>query len=657
MTQDAVLSAPARLTVRAGINERQFMESLKHLFAGKFATCGELMQNARRAGATGVDFTIDVAAKRLTVVDDGCGVQDFAALVELCTSKWDERTTLTDRPFGMGLFSLFFTGEHVRISSQGHALELTLDDIIAKREINVQPDPGAPLQGTRIVVDRLKDELLVGSTRIALRAQQGQFGEVGNLALVEAIATRAQGFSIPVRINGIECPRPAAQSALTGEHTSIGFVSIPGIHRPGALPRGAMGVTLFLQGLPIGAVRDEVSPSATIVHLANDSFIAKMPDRAYLYDHDASMRRINANLHAQVCEYLARRKAELPGDEFIIRHWEDCSAYDCLELTSDIPWVPLNELESVEVVSDNHEQVYAPRWIRVSSEEERLAKRIEFLVSREDVVSGRIKVWRDTPHSASEDADAAALLKVMQREKIHGCRSRLVDGHWLLALAPSTIDMQVGVRAINPGPSTTYEPYSWCEQVTIQLVESVQVSVTSTIDPQFRLDVEVRDDWILTAAPQESGDEVSDPPRGEARCLCLVAGDGGREHPVLALSDYCDENDDYREEWREHAEETWDALVSAIRGESLSKVIGSALYSASPRLSPPHAGHLVLIRAAARERRDYGSDSPQLQVLDLQDERFWQALSARIEAMDASLPLALRLRESLMCVDGEGFVN
>lgn len=50
-TTTATTQLSTGTAVRASINERKFFESMKHLFATSFSLIGELMQNARRAGA------------------------------------------------------------------------------------------------------------------------------------------------------------------------------------------------------------------------------------------------------------------------------------------------------------------------------------------------------------------------------------------------------------------------------------------------------------------------------------------------------------------------------------------------------------------------------------------------------------------------------
>jgi hypothetical protein len=78
----------------------------------------ELLQNARRAGATEVDidriFSDDGLILR--VRDDGRGIADSAKFLALGDSGWDETIARSEGPAGMGAFSL--AGRHVTVRSR-----------------------------------------------------------------------------------------------------------------------------------------------------------------------------------------------------------------------------------------------------------------------------------------------------------------------------------------------------------------------------------------------------------------------------------------------------------------------------------------------------------------------------------------------------------
>ena len=117
--------------IQAKVNER-LLTKASRLFTGTLAgRIVEILQNARRAGATQVHITNKNG--RVTVRDNGCGVKDFATLLDLGGSNWTppesppppESPTASDAdleasedPAGVGLFCL--APREVVVRSQGH---------------------------------------------------------------------------------------------------------------------------------------------------------------------------------------------------------------------------------------------------------------------------------------------------------------------------------------------------------------------------------------------------------------------------------------------------------------------------------------------------------------------------------------------------------
>lgn len=83
----------------------------------------EIMQNARRAGATEVRITNQDGL--VTIHDNGCGIDDFQKLLDLGNSGWDEKLEQGEDPAGVGLFSL--APREVTITSGNHTVTITPD--------------------------------------------------------------------------------------------------------------------------------------------------------------------------------------------------------------------------------------------------------------------------------------------------------------------------------------------------------------------------------------------------------------------------------------------------------------------------------------------------------------------------------------------------
>jgi len=91
-------------TIQAKVNVR-LLSKADRLFTGTVdGRIIEILQNARRAGATEVRITNKDGF--VTVQDNGCGIEDFQKLLDLGGSGWDEKMEAGEDPAGVGLFSL-----------------------------------------------------------------------------------------------------------------------------------------------------------------------------------------------------------------------------------------------------------------------------------------------------------------------------------------------------------------------------------------------------------------------------------------------------------------------------------------------------------------------------------------------------------------------
>ncbi len=77
----------------------------------------ELLQNARRAGATLVTISTKLVDKdhtQIALTDNGAGIADFQKLLIYGESDWEKEVEKREDPAGMGLFSLVHSGVTVR---------------------------------------------------------------------------------------------------------------------------------------------------------------------------------------------------------------------------------------------------------------------------------------------------------------------------------------------------------------------------------------------------------------------------------------------------------------------------------------------------------------------------------------------------------------
>ncbi len=124
----------------------------------------EILQNARRAGATTVNVSLEeIPAEPIhcvvTVEDNGIGIESFQNLVTLGRSGWDQETQDTEDPAGMGFFSLCQCG--VEVTSLSKTVTLSRDVFLGNADAEVKDHAYIP--GTRLRFTR-------PSTRLTLSA-------------------------------------------------------------------------------------------------------------------------------------------------------------------------------------------------------------------------------------------------------------------------------------------------------------------------------------------------------------------------------------------------------------------------------------------------------------------------------------------------------
>ena len=137
-------------TIQACVNPR-LLTKADRLFTGTLdGRIIEVLQNARRAGATKVTITNE--DDWITVKDNGQGIDDFAKLLDLGGSGWDEACEESEDPAGVGIFCL--APREVTIRSKCKMVTISKDGW-THEPIEVRKDPDPVRKGTIL---RFQDE-------------------------------------------------------------------------------------------------------------------------------------------------------------------------------------------------------------------------------------------------------------------------------------------------------------------------------------------------------------------------------------------------------------------------------------------------------------------------------------------------------------------
>ncbi len=178
-------------TIHATVNPR-LLAKANRLFTGTLAgRIVEILQNARRARATTVEITNRNGF--VTVRDNGRGIEDFATLLDLGGSGWEEAPESSEDPAGVGLFCL--APREVTVRSNGRMATISGDGWT-----------GAP-------VPILDDPDPVQGTELRFRDQPWSLSEVEIHAVFSGLN---------VTVDGEACPRLSFVSGQAAVHPELG---------------------------------------------------------------------------------------------------------------------------------------------------------------------------------------------------------------------------------------------------------------------------------------------------------------------------------------------------------------------------------------------------------------------------------------------------
>lgn len=511
-------------SITSGVNESRFLEHLRTLFSTSTTVLAECLQNGRRAGASSVVFDYDVSESSLTITDNGCGIADFRALVTVAESGWSQETMDSERPFGIGFFSVSFASESVRVESKGKQIQFSSEDLIAKRQIAVEPS--SFIGGTRITLQRCKlDAVKVGS----------------------ALANYAKGFAIPVVWQGEELPRPHAQANLVGMQTPVGFVHVPGIHVDAQVRFESMG-HVYCQGLPVqvaGFTGHYGPENRPVVHVDHLRYSPRMPDRDSLIDSQQASKDFDKELRAIWRGHLVAKKASMSAVDFVETYWSTASRAGCLDLMVDVPVLPSKVLyyvgETPMQRRDGDSFLYSSK----------------VQVTQAEVESGAVMLF--SSFDEEDRGDDFSRLMWAEKAKVLFLERELPAQHWAVPHLRDLAEEEVKVsgRVVAKGHFSG----GWCEG-DVKLVDKLAITIAGITHQ-------------LTEAVAVGSGEW-----GGSRTFLVPHGISRAGYVLRQASTYTDSNDSYCETDYEIDSDRFDDLVAILSGEPAVETLEKCLCSA-----------------------------------------------------------------------------
>lgn len=291
-------------TVAIKVNQDKLMQNLKFSFSNKSTILGEIMQNARRAGATSVKFETN-KSNDLIVLDNGKGISDFQNLFSVAESGWDIDIVKKERPFGMGWLSCLYGSESIYVESNGRCISGLSQSIIAGEGIEVS-DSKPIWKGKETY------------TKIVLSGFTLSFDE-----LKKSLNYLSAGFAINVYLNNELVERTDALSLVNSMPEKFHHVIVPQVGEL-FIPvkvECSMTARMYLQGLPVYEDRYIYSygHGYTVVHLDAENIFARMPDRDKLIDESIVLAKVHKAIHEFHLAQLIKMKDSLTPEQFATR--------------------------------------------------------------------------------------------------------------------------------------------------------------------------------------------------------------------------------------------------------------------------------------------------------------------------------------------------
>jgi len=387
-------------TISLKTNQNRLIANLRHAF-NQSSMLGELLQNARRAEASHIHFTVNDDS--LSIRDDGIGIADLQSLIFIAESGWDETLKSRENAFGMGALSTLYFAERLTVCSGSQMFSAPTAYIISGEPIEVEPCDF--LRGTEI---RLDGVLPVPPKETLLSWVESEL-----LRLCEA-------FPVPVWLNGKAIPRPLVDPALAWRETPMGKVLLD-------LSVSRTRWRCFLQGLPIGE-RPSYGDHHQVI-LLPDETLARLPDRQYLLNATEDHPRIQAAIDEAFREALIETRQRLAASDFVLHYARTCLESSNADLLNDLPFVPGNWFRDWDL----NPAGFVRWWDHGAAED---------IVAREALIEAG--VWRIETGDDDDAPTAEVYLEARQAFLLQ--ESKVDSGHWLMGLVRTITPEDIQVR-------------------------------------------------------------------------------------------------------------------------------------------------------------------------------------------------------------------
>ena len=322
-------------TVELKVSREGMIQSMADSFTERESFLVELLQNARRSGASEIFIATNPNNASIAISDNGSGIDDPQSLFSFGRSDWNTSEDIErESPFGVGFASAIFSAQSIYIASNGWAIRESTQNLRDMKQSKVRPSTCD--KGTKIDLGLAPNDYAM-------------------LQLEKTIPSLVRGFRVPVNFNGEWLAREHAIDQVDG---SMGETTVGDIHMnsfPDLVGRGTLEA--YLQGILIAVVRftpggrvhafncepsgHSIDHSVGFVHLDSTRFRARMPDRSQLINPSESLDEISRAVENYLVEKLYLAEKNMDTESFVHYHHKDAMNW-ARELLNDKPMPAAN---------------------------------------------------------------------------------------------------------------------------------------------------------------------------------------------------------------------------------------------------------------------------------------------------------------------------
>jgi len=464
-------------SVAIKVNQDKLLANLEFSFSNQSTVLGELMQNARRAGATEVNFTY-VEEGELMISDNGKGISDFQNLFSVAESGWDANTIQNERPFGMGWLSCLYSAEHVYVESNGQYIEGKSSGILAGNALEVKScDVLNTGSYTTVILTGFK--LNADKTKLAL----------GKLA---------EGFDIPVSLNGQQFDQKnKLDTNRFLEVAGIGHIYAPSNNfktvRHSDLTANC---NIYLQGLPVSRSSSFMHTVENVIHLDPTIFYARMPDRDALIDEQDALKKIRAAINQIHLDRLIALKGQLTPEEFAARGIADYA----LEIDGGFKVL----CDKNVLLSEYFYGLVDPVQPSCYGEDSKTVNSTKLSASYQEVVNGEVMFFiTETISDYDDESNAAAWIfakkmkwNLVEHHYHYKHAINLLHEHWVGPFVHELNNDNLTVEVIGLGKTGDVGLNYWPSTCHVVLCESYKITFKAKDGKEYV--AEINDEPLLT---------------------------------------------------------------------------------------------------------------------------------------------------------------